>query len=433
MAVSFEIAKKEFKLLLKSTRRIFLLFMMPLIILLIGIVGGFIAIYVIPSSTGQAVDVMVIQDDPGINSSLNWGSTYYSMLKSSNGTKNFNYSNETYTHLHSLLNENNFSILIYVPANFSSVINQTNVAHVYVYYDNSKLSNEDAVNSIMTVTATLNIQLVYLQYGGPINLNRVVLTATGTSKGSGALLASSLSIIPLYLVIFLVIPPITLVLISVTIEREQKTLESVLLQPIDRKDFIAGKILYGVLIVLMNTILTVGSILVLIVLLIFMLPSDQINQAGPVLNDIINNLLGSESEFWLLILYVFVGLVIISLLLVAVAVFFSMMARDEREANMVISSIIIFPLISIIFLVYLPLGSLPDMFLIILGALPVIGYLFSIYLILLKGGIILTAWLSLIFQILWIFLIIWFAGRLIESEGILHISFKKVLRFWEKN
>ena len=64
MAVSFEIAKKEFKLLLKSTRRIFLLFMMPLIILLIGIVGGFIAIYVIPSSTGQAVDVMVIQDDP---------------------------------------------------------------------------------------------------------------------------------------------------------------------------------------------------------------------------------------------------------------------------------------------------------------------------------------------------------------------------------
>ena len=110
-----------------------------------------------------------------------------------------------------------------------------------------------------------------------------------------------------------------------------------------------------------------------------------------------------------------------------------MMARDEREANMVISSIIILPIVSIIFLVYLPLGSLPDIVLALIGALPVIGYLFSIYLILLKGEVILIAWLSLIFQLIWILLIVWFTGRLIESEGILHISFKKILRFWEKN
>ena len=433
MSISLEIAKKEFRLLLKSTRRIFLLFMMPLIILVMGALVGFIAIYILPSTAGQAVEAVVIQDDQGLNKTFNWGSMYYSMLKSNNLTKDITYINASYASFASLLKENNFSILIYIPANFSAIINQTNIAQVYIYYDNSQISNEAAVGSIRTVTALLNQQLLYLEYGGPINLSRVVVTAMGTSKGSGALLASSLSIIPLYLVIFLVIPPITLVLISVTIEREQKTLESVLLQPIDRKNFIAGKILYGVLIVIINTVLTLGAILVLLLLLVLIIPADQLKEIGPMLTSIINNLLGSASQFWLLIFYVIVGLIIISLLLVAVAVFFSMMARDEREANMVISSIIIFPMISIIFLVYLPLGSLPDILLTLFGALPVIGYLFSIYLILLKGEIVFIAWLSLLFQVIWILLIVWFAGRLIESEGILHISFKKILKFWEKS
>ena len=433
MSISLEIAKKEFRLLLKSTRRIFLLFMMPLIILVMGALVGFIAIYILPSTAGQAVEAVVIQDDQGLYKTFNWGSTYYSMLKSNNLTKDITYINASYASFASLLNENNFSILIYIAANFSAIIYQTNIAQVYIYYDNSQISNEAAVGSIRTVTALLNQQLLYLEYGGPINLSRVVVTAMGTSKGSGALLASSLSIIPLYLVIFLVIPPITLVLISVTIEREQKTLESVLLQPIDRKNFIAGKILYGVLIVIMNTVLTLGAILVLLLLLVLIIPADQLKEIGPMLTSILNNLLGSASQFWLLIFYVIVGLIIISLLLVAVAVFFSMMARDEREANMVISSIIIFPMISIIFLVYLPLGSLPDILLTLFGALPVIGYLFSIYLILLKGEIVFIAWLSLLFQVIWILLIVWFAGRLIESEGILHISFKKILKFWEKS
>ena len=433
MSISLEIAKKEFRLLLKSTRRIFLLFMMPLIILVMGALVGFIAIYILPSTAGQAVEAVVIQDDQGLNKTFNWGSMYYSMLKSNNLTKDITYINASYASFASLLKENNFSILIYIPANFSAIINQTNIAQLYIYYDNSQISNEAAVGSIRTVTALLNQQLLYLEYGGPINLSRVVVTAMGTSMGSGALLASSLSIIPLYLVIFLVIPPITLVLISVTIEREQKTLESVLLQPIDRKNFIAGKILYGVLIVIINTVLTLGAILVLLLLLVLIIPADQLKEIGPMLTSIINNLLGSASQFWLLIFYVIVGLIIISLLLVAVAVFFSMMARDEREANMVISSIIIFPMISIIFLVYLPLGSLPDILLTLFGALPVIGYLFSIYLILLKGEIVFIAWLSLLFQVIWILLIVWFAGRLIESEGILHISFKKILKFWEKS
>lgn len=431
MKPSLIIAIKEIKLLFKSTRRIFLLFMMPMIILIIGVLVGFIALYAVPSTTEQSVEILIIQDDEGINNTLNWGNIYYTLLQTQNTTKDYTYTNKTMNDYDLLLTDTEFRVLIYIPENFSLIIDETGIAKIYIYYDNNELINEEIISQIGHVTSVFNQQLIFIEYGGPLNLLRVVIIPEGTSQGSGAILASALSIIPLYLVIFLVIPPITLVLISVTIEREQKTLEAILLQPIDRKQFILGKILYGALIVSINTILTFGAIILLILVLFFM-NSNASNKIIPLIDDFIKNLLGSEFQFYMLIAYIFIGLIIISLLLVAAAVFFSMIAKDEREANMVISTIIILPMISILFLIYLPMGGLPDSILTIIGMIPVIGYLFSIYLILLKGEIILIAWISLIFQTIWIFFIIWLAGRLIESEGILNISFKKILKFWAK-
>lgn len=432
MDVRLEIAKKEFRLLFKSTRRILLLGMIPLLILIIGFGAGILTVYSSPSASSHNTNVLIIQNDKGLNDTFNWGSIYYSMLKSNNLTKSFSYTNESVTSLDTLLHKNNFSVLIYIPANFSTVINQTRLAQIYVYYDNSKTSNTDAVGSIRVVTAILNQQLLYLEYHGPITFSRVSLDATGTSKGVGALLASVSVVIPLYLIMFLVLPPIALVLISVTIEREQKTLETVLLQPIERKDFIEGKILYGILIVLLNSFLSIGAILILIAGFFVLLSPNQINKIGPLIQSILNNSLLSQNQVLSLIVYFLVGLIIISILLVVIAVFFSLMARDEREANMVINLMLVVPIIAIILLVYLPLGSLPDIVILILGAIPVFGYLFSFYFIMLEGTITLISWSSLIFQVIWIFLIIRFADRLIESEGILQISFRKILRFWDK-
>ena len=58
-----------------------------------------------------------------------------------------------------------------------------------------------------------------------------------------------------------------------------------------------------------------------------------------------------------------------------------------------------------------------------------IGWLFAIYLSLNLGEMTLLTWFSLIAQLLWVLIGIWFAGRLIESEGILEISYKRLLRF----
>jgi len=65
------IAKKEIKLLFKSTRRILLLFSMPLVILFIVAAGVFIA-GVLPDSMDSQVEVTVINDDTGFNNQT-WG------------------------------------------------------------------------------------------------------------------------------------------------------------------------------------------------------------------------------------------------------------------------------------------------------------------------------------------------------------------------
>jgi hypothetical protein len=409
--------------------------MMPLIILAIGVVAAFIGLVFIPTTADQPIQVFVIQDDIGINNTV-WGDIFYFTLKSSDLADNYIFTNKTSNELADLRNDGEFDVLIYIPSNFSALINSSKLDHdstarMFIYYDASDLVNEGAVEEIVLVSAIFNQQLIFLEYGN-INLSRVSSIPINVSKGSGALVASTLSIIPLYIVFFLVIPPITLVLISVTIEREQKTLESILLQPIDRKQFIAGKILYGTFIVIINTLLTLGAITGLLIAFFLLIPEDIKQQMSPILGEVVKNLLASEFEFWIFILYIIIGLIIISLLLVSFAVFFSMMARDEREANMVVSALIILPMFGILFLIYLPLGALPDLILTVIGMLPAIGFLFSIYLIILNGELILIVWISLISQIIWILIIIWLSGRLIESEGILQISFKKLLRFWKK-
>jgi ABC-type Na+ efflux pump permease subunit len=405
--------------------------MVPFIIIFMVLLVGFIAVYVVPSSTTEQPNVIVIQADEGFNNTL-WGENFYFLLKNHDTTNDFLYANESTSNFLSFKDEGNFDILIFIPGNFSQMINQSLDGQIFVYYDNSKLSNEDAVNSIAFISALLNQQLVFDEYG-ILDLQRVSTSIEGTSKGSGALLASSLSIIPLYMILFLVFPPLTLVLISVTMEREQKTLESILLQPIDRKQFIAGKILYGIVIILINSTLTISSILLVILALLFALSADPKNEVNLNLDRLVEAILALDLTFWLFLSYLIVGLIALSLLMVTAGVFFSLLAKDEREANMVISAITIFPLFGTFFLIYVPLGFLPDFVTILISILPLLGYLFSIYQIFLLGELTSIVWLSLLAQFVWTAILIWLAGRLIESEGILQISFKRILRFWKKS
>jgi ABC-type uncharacterized transport system permease subunit len=140
----------------------------------------------------------------------------------------------------------------------------------------------------------------------------------------------------------------------------------------------------------------------------------------------------ADASLWLFIGYVIVGLILISILLVASAVLFSMLAKDEREANMVVSSFIILPMVGVMFLGFIPLDKLPEMLQLILLLLPLLGYMFGIYMAILTAEMTLVTWLTLVFQLVWIGIAIWFSGRIIENEGILEISVRKLLFSWRR-
>ncbi|MHA1169073.1 MAG: hypothetical protein ACTSRU_14700, partial [Candidatus Hodarchaeales archaeon] len=156
-----------------------------------------------------------------------------------------------------------------------------------------------------------------------------------------------------------------------------------------------------------------------------LLPPELKTQLIPVITTIIEN---TGFSAWLFAAYLLVGLVLVSILTVSAAVLFSLMAKDEREANMVTSTLIIIPMVSVIFFVFLPI-SLPEAVQAVIMTIPLLGYLFGVYISVLAGEISIWSWFSLVAQVIWIALSIWFAGRLIESEGVLDISFKNLLRF----
>ena len=422
---SWVIAKKEISLLFKSTRRIFLLLTTPLILFLIF---GLMMISVVPmlSTVDKPIEITVIQDDNGVNGT-NWGEQFYALLRMHNLTKNYVYSNSSVDELDNLLETNNFSILLYIPANFSQIINSSLPAQFYLHFDNSDLKNEMAVGNIQGISQSLNQRIIF-HYHGIINLTNIFFIPEPTSSETGleGFVASYITLIPLYAIIFLVIPSLSLVLISVTIEREQKTLESLILQPIQRKSIITGKLLYGSLIIIFNTIVTLASIMVILALAYVLLPGSIKNEIMPLITTLMQNM---DITVLIFILYLIIGLILSSLLTITAAVFFSLMAKDEREANMVISALVIIPMVSTILIAFLPIGLIDSGIEVILVALPLLGYLFSVYISITTSGIPLTAWLGLFAQLAWILIGVWTAGRLIESEGILEISYKRLIRF----
>ncbi len=422
------IAKKEIRLLFKSTRRILLLFTTPLIMfimfVLILVISGLIAI-----DAEKPLDVTVIQNDEGHNGII-WGDGFYALLKSHNLTKDYIYKNESVINLNAILQEKNFTVLLYIPANFSATINQSVPAQFFIHYNNARVNSQGMVANILTLSQNYNIQIIYY-YHGVVNLTNiyVIPERLGGDEGFESFIASYFTMIPLYAILLLVVPSLSLVLISVTIEREQKTLESLILQPIERKSIIAGKLLYGSILVVFNTAITLVTIVAIIVIGMISLPESLRTELVLIIESVIES---ADITVWLFILYMLLGLVLVSLLVITAAVLFSLMAKDEREANMVVSALIIIPLVSTFLIAFLPVSELAESFQFILVLIPLLGYLFAIYLSLTSGELTLIAWFSLVGQLGWTLIGIWFAGRLIESEGILEISYKRFFRFRRK-
>jgi len=415
---SWILAKKELKLLFKSKRRIFILGITPLMILLIGVIAVVSAGSFANNQT-QPVNVWVINDSPS-----NYTSSLLTLYDSVEGTHLMNAS-QSYDQL---INSSNFQIIVYFPSNFTTEVQNKTAAVVEITYNTNSSRYYNTAIQFRQLTAYFEQQLVQADNPGVV-FNRVNTNLTRYEKPNSGIseeLANTILIIPVYIVFFIVIPPISLIMISVTIEREEKTLETLFLQPVSRNSIIMGKILYGMLLILgilvMDIIAGVADYLLINRFIIQQSNGGQSLDINALM-DTFFDLIGVD-----LVVYFLLSVAIIATMVVSLSVLLSLLAKDEREANL-ISSILPLLIFSIIFVVqFVDINAFSNVVQTILTILPVIGILVAFYLSLISGGLGTIAIISGVAQVVWTILIIFFAARLSESESILELTMEKVWR-----
>jgi hypothetical protein len=166
---------------------------------------------------------------------------------------------------------------------------------------------------------------------------------------------------------------------------------------------------------------------VLVALLIMMAGSARgLTSEGDsdILQDMIGDLgLGAEEGIMF-----FLSIAAISIILIALSVLLSLLAKDEKEANM-ISGIIPMLIMAMGFLIFIiPIADMSTAGQFTMAAVPIFGVIVAIYLSTLAGGVVSLAYVALVAQLFWAFVIISMTARISEAESILELSYGKAFR-----
>ena len=411
---SFIIVEKEIKLLFKSKRRIFLLIMMPIII----ITGGIITAFTVPNDIGQPVGIQVLDENP-----TNMTAAFKSLLMTINDTKYTEISGDYAT----IVNQSKYQVFVYIPANFTNLIENNNQSSIYIYYNDNSPQYKQVAIQVLALADLFEKSLIFSLHP-EVNFNLIQENLVSPPVKQGAVnedLRAISVIIPVYIILFVVISPLSLILISVTIEREQKTLEMLFLQPVNRRDIVLGKLYYGLSLVLITLILDILAVIgsVYSFILISGIPTEGLA------SQIIDALRSIDP-----MLYVgFVAaMMIISVLLVAAAILLSLLAKDEREANM-ISGLLPMLIVGMMFVLFvIPVEELGVGLQALLVCIPVSGTIFAIYLASISGTITWLSWLSFALQIVWSGVVVDLIVRLSEAESILELNYSKLFTMMKK-
>ncbi|MCE7737657.1 MAG: ABC transporter permease, partial [Candidatus Heimdallarchaeota archaeon] len=397
---SIIVAKKELKLLFKSKRRIFILSIMPIMIILIAVISGLSISYFEDEET--PVKVLILDENPSdITSQL------ISLWETVNGTEleevtgNYlDYSQST-----------KLEIFIFIPNNFTTQFELQESTELSIYYSMNSTKYEILAISILQLTLQFEQQILELENPDlefdriQYNFKRIEYNTEGLDEE----LAGQLFIIPVYIIFFLVFPPINLVLISVTLEREQRTLETLFLQPVRRRSIILGKVLYGFAIVGITTLLDIIAAVISFSLLLFLLGETDSDSSGEII-DII------ESVGLLSIFMFILAIIVIALTIIVLAVLVSLLAKDEKEANMISGLLPLLMFSSIIVVMFVPINDMSMLNKSIFSGIPVIGVLIAIYLTTIAGKIVFISYLSIVIQFLWFLFFVKITVQLSEAE-----------------
>lgn len=410
---SYIVMTKEIRLLFKSKRRIMLLFMMPIIIL----VGGLIisATIYFADDTLDLTHIWVVDESNG-----EYSKDLITLWSTINNTK----LEEITTDYFELQESLEFDVLVLIPNNYSSLFAANQTAKLFISYNTNETINRNVALSILQLTEIYDLSLV-LDQNPDVQFNLIdagIQEVSGDKDAVDEEIAQVLVIIPVYIIFFVVISPVSLVLISVTIEREQKTLEVLFLQPVKRRAIVMGKILYGLFLVFATLIMDVIAVLITAFLVTTAISAKGISDDGFSFDSI------SEAVQVEEIIMFFLGIATIAVFIISLSVFLSLLAKDEKEANM-ISGII--PMLIMVMVVVIFVVPIADMGLVgqtLFSITPILGIIVTIFLSTLAGGVVPLTYVAILAQLFWSALIIAMTARISEAESILELSYGKAFK-----
>jgi ABC-type Na+ efflux pump permease subunit len=408
---------KEIKLLFKSKRRIMLLFMTPIIILLVASISAISTNHAISDVSNP--QVWVINDSPSVHTENLyeiWNTLDIELI-------------EVEHDYNEIITSNDFKVLVYIPANFTDLIANQSIAVMKIGYNSNSTLNQNLASQIAQLTLTYEQELIIIE-NPEVQFNRIELTVERNkieekNDGVSEDLAALILVIPVYIIFLVVIPPISLVLISVTIEREHRTLETLFLQPVKRRSIVLGKIAYGMLVVLITLILNILTVLLSLGIYSVILSSNVDISGGQILDFVVKEVLEFGFEP---IIFFLASIIVISINIISLAVLLSLLAKDEKEANMIIGLIPILLFSIMIMVFFVPVGDFNIFGQLTIILVPIAGVLFGMYLSLLAGSVIPLAYISLFGQIVWAMIIVWVTTRISEAESILELTWGKGLK-----
>ncbi len=407
---SLIVAKKELKLLFKSKRRVFILSIMPLMIILIAVISGLSINYFEEEET--PVKVLILDENP---------SDTTSQLKLLWETVNGVEFDEVTGNYLDYSQSSKLEIFIFIPNNFSTQFELQQSSELSIYYSMNSTKYEVVAIAILRLTLQYEQEIIELENPDIVfdrikyNFERIEYDTDGVDEE----LAGQLFIIPVYIIFFLVFPPINLILISVTLEREQRTLETLFLQPVRRRSIILGKVLYGFAIVGITTLLDIIAGVISFALLLFLL-GEADSDASKEIIDVIEGI-------GLLPIFMFIlAVIVIALTVIVLAVLVSLLAKDEKEANMISGLLPLLMFSSIIVVMFIPINDMSILSKSIFSGIPVIGVLIAIYLTTIAGKVVFISYLSIFIQFLWFLFFVKITVQLSEAESILELSYSKV-------
>jgi ABC-2 type transport system permease protein len=414
---------KELKELIRDPKILIGMIVLPIIIFpVFGLVLG----YAVESAQEQAqqATLLVVNNDGG-----NWSRTFIDYLNST-GTKTAVINNLTAEQVvtQNLLKENNSTQFIEIPDGFSTNMTEhtsgnlgiTAIVNVYGVFQGGSIFSDIGSAGITTLISSFN---------RVIAPNVLFTTQSTIIKGeiqqgvdpatlSGLLISQSLAL-PITMMIMLTYA-MQIAATSVAMEKEEKTLETLLTVPVDRFAILMGK--------LSSTIIVAGvaSITVLIGYN-YMLGSFTMGIPNETAIDLVKlGLVPSPVGYFLLGVSLFITL----LSALALAVIVSAFSENVRGAQALIGYI--YPLIFIpsFVLIYLDINALPLALKTVLYAIPYSHPIIA------SKAIVLGDYTTVIFGIIYVaaftIVIMYIASRLFATEKILTAKLKFKLRAKKK-